>query len=65
MPFSTNPKVQIVDASGDPCDGDAGSVKVTLGNGAVTTCISYGEVTVGTSAFQLSSSDGINAIIAT
>ena len=65
MPFSTNPKVQIVDASGDPCDGDAGAIKVTLGNGAVVACNSYAEITVGTSAFQLSSSDGINAIMAT
>ena len=30
MPFSTNPKVQIVDASGDSCDDDSGKVNVTV-----------------------------------
>ena len=28
MPFSTNPKVQIVDASGDSCDDDSGKLNV-------------------------------------
>ena len=28
MPFSTNPKVQIVDASGDKCDDDSGKLNV-------------------------------------
>jgi len=28
MPFSSNPKVQIVDASGDKCDDDSGKLNV-------------------------------------
>jgi hypothetical protein len=40
VPFSTNPKVQIVDASGDPCDDDSGRLNVNatveiLGHGQV------------------------------
>ena len=30
MPFNTNHKIQIVDASGDPCDNDSGALKVVL-----------------------------------
>ena len=30
MPFNTNNKIQIVDASGDPCDDDSGKLNVTV-----------------------------------
>ena len=30
MPFNTNHKIQIVDASGDPCDDDSGKLNVTV-----------------------------------
>ena len=45
MPFSTNPKVQIVDASGDACDDDSGKLNVnaTLVAGAT---IDIGDVEV-------------------
>ena len=33
MPFSTNPKVQIVDASGDSCDDDSGRINVNTNLG--------------------------------
>ena len=38
MPFSTNNKIQIVDASGDACDDDSGKLNVnaTIGVGSST-----------------------------
>jgi hypothetical protein len=49
MPFSTNPKVQIVDASGDKCDDDAGrlNVNATIGTGS-STFTTYAQVAQGT-----------------
>ena len=45
MPFSTNHKIQIVDASGDPCDDDSGKLNVnaTLVAGAT---INIGDVEI-------------------
>ena len=55
MPFSSNPKVQIVDASGDACDDDAGRLNVSIVGGSTT--IASGENdTVGTSAEVLTTS---------
>ena len=55
MPFNTNHKIQIVDASGDACDDDAGRLNVNIVGGATT--IASGENdTVGTSAEVLTTS---------
>ena len=55
MPFSSNPKVQIVDASGDKCDDDAGRINVNIVGGS-TTIASGQNDTVGLSAEVLTSS---------
>ena len=51
MPFSSNPKVQIVDASGDKCDDDAGRINVnaTIGTGS-STFTTYAQDTATTGA---------------
>ena len=56
MPFSTNPKVQIVDASGDACDDDSGRINVnaTIGVGS-STFTTYAQDTSATSAATVSS----------
>ena len=55
MPFSTNHKIQIVDASGDACDDDSGRLNVNIVGGS-TTIASGQNDTVGTSAEVLTSS---------
>ena len=55
MPYNSNPKVQLIDADGDPVDDGAGRLKVSVVGG--TTSIASGENnTVGTSAEVLTSS---------
>ena len=51
MPFNTNHKIQIVDASGDPCDDDSGrlNVNATIGTGA-STFTTYPQDTASASA---------------
>jgi len=63
MPFSTNPKVQIVDASGDACDDDSGRINVnaTIGTGS-STFTSYGVVTQGISKATLTSALSVTAV---
>ena len=56
MPFNTNHKIQIVDASGDACDDDAGRINVnaTIGLGS-STFTTYAQDTSATSAATVSS----------
>ena len=56
MPFNTNHKIQIVDASGDACDDDAGRINVnaTIGVGS-STFTTYAQDTSATSAATVSS----------
>ena len=56
MPFNTNNKIQIVDASGDACDDDSGKLNVnaTIGVGT-STFRSYAQDTSATSAATISS----------
>ena len=56
MPFNTNNKIQIVDASGDACDDDSGRINVnaTIGVGS-STFTTYAQDTSATSAATVSS----------
>ena len=54
MPFSTNPKVQLVDASGDAMDGDDGRLKVTTEqDAAFSAWTTYDDVAIGAPANHL------------
>ena len=63
MPFSTNHKIQIVDASGDPCDDDSGKLNVnaTIGVGT-STFTSYAQVTQGTTRQTITAALGVSAV---
>ena len=63
MPFSTNNKVQIVDASGDACDDDSGKLNVnaTIGVGT-STFTSYAQVTQGTTRQTITAALGVSAV---
>jgi homogentisate 1,2-dioxygenase len=63
MPFSTNPKVQIVDASGDACDDDSGKLNVnaTIGVGT-STFTSYAQVTQGTTRQTITAALSVSAV---
>ena len=64
MPFSTNPKVQLVDNSGDACDSDDGRLKVTTQqDAAFDTWVSYADFEAATSPTAIS--DGSNGTGAT
>ena len=64
MPFSTNPKVQLVDNSGDACDADDGRLKVTTQqDAAFDTWVSYADFEAATSPTAIS--DGSNGTGAT
>ena len=56
MPFNTNNKIQIVDASGDACDDDSGRINVnaTIGLGS-STFTTYAQDTSATSAATITS----------
>ena len=54
MPFSTNPKIQLVDASGDAMDGDDGRLKVTTEqDDAFSAWTTYDDVAIGPTANHL------------
>jgi hypothetical protein len=70
VPFNTNHKIQIVDASGDACDDDSGKLNVNatlvagasidIGDVEITghsTITSFKNATIGTSAGQLTTND--------
>jgi hypothetical protein len=64
MPFSTNPKVQLVDNSGDACDADDGRLKVTTQqDAAFDTWVTYEDFEAATTATAIS--DGTNGTGAT
>ena len=64
MPFSTNPKVQLVDNSGDACDADDGRLKVTTQqDAAFDTWFTYADFEAATSPTAIS--DGSNGTGAT
>ena len=51
MPYNTNNKIQIVDASGDPCDDDAGKLNVTASLSATDNAV-LDNILVDTSAIK-------------
>ena len=55
MPYNTNHKIQIVDASGDACDDDSGKLNVnaTIGTGS-STFTTYAQDTATTSVQTVS-----------
>ena len=64
MPFSTNPKVQLVDASGTHMDDDDGRLKVsTEQDAAFSTFVSYADFEAATAPTAIS--DGSNGTGAT
>ena len=68
MPFSTNPKVQLVDNSGDACDADDGRLKVTtLQDAAFESWETWKafEVVTGTAVALTDGTNGVNDTLTT
>ena len=68
MPFSTNPKVQLVDASGTHMDDDDGRLKVTTEqDDSFTGWITYASfvVATGTAVALTHATNGVNATLTT
>ena len=57
MPFSTNHKIQIVDASGDACDDDSGRLKVLIDG---SSAIDIGDVSLLLGGTAASTNVGAN-----